>query len=70
MLETQLCTNVSFFTLAAQHHRMKLCFGSVIGRRLPHRCGFYQEHQCFLGKTGAGYPFRLVKDDEVLCYKS
>lgn len=35
-----------------------------------HRCGFYQEHQCLLGKTGAEYPCRLVKDDEALCYKS
>lgn len=70
MLETQLCTNVSFFTLAPQHPHMKLCFGSVTGRHLLHRRGFYQEHQGFLGKTGAGYPFRLVKDDKVLCYKS
>lgn len=69
-LENQLYTNVSFFTLAPQHPRMKLCFGSVTAWHLFHRSGFYQEHQCFLGKTGSGYPFRLVKDDEVLHYES
>lgn len=70
MLKNQLSTNVSFFKLAPQHPHMKLHFGSVTGRHLLHRYAFYQESQCFLGKTGAGYPFRLVKDDEVLCYKS
>lgn len=70
MLENQLYTKVSFFTLAPQHPHIKLCFGSVTGKYLLHRCGFYQEHQRFLGKTGAGYPFRLVKDDEVPVFKS